>query len=287
MEDTSKPPTSLIVKIALTHLTLIFFCQILLFLLLRLSVLTVTLQSRIPENILEMEKSERDASQKEIVETFQKEAEKNPEKITTEYFELALGEKPGLLFWNSLLWAMSFLPAGYFILKRIGAKLNVLSDDLSFGSISTGVMAGFSVFFLVSSISLIMLILGYKPKGNFFQTALFKSLKDNGYLLAWSIYSIGIITGIIEEWFFRGFLLTHYTGIAATRAGLALTSAIFGAVHYSPEASPAIPVILSLVGFCFGYFYLKTRNIWVSISAHATYNSLGLILAYFLGEKMI
>ncbi|MBE7412707.1 MAG: CPBP family intramembrane metalloprotease [Leptospiraceae bacterium] len=252
-----------------------------------MSILTITLQTRLPDNILEMDKSERETSQKEIVEKFQKEAEKNPEKISSEYFELALGEKPGLLFWNSLLWAISFLPITYYILKKTGAKLNLLSDDLNFGSISTGVMAGFSVFFLVSSISLILLIIGYKPKGNFFQTALFKNLKDNTYLLAWSIYSIGIITGIIEEWFFRGFLLTHFIGISATRIGLAITSAIFGAVHYSPEASPVIPIILSFVGFCFGYFYIRTRNIWVSISAHATYNSLGLLLAFFLGEKVV
>ncbi|MCE9499000.1 MAG: CPBP family intramembrane metalloprotease [Leptospira sp.] len=255
-------------------------------LLLTISVSFVTLQDKLPENFEDMSQAEREPLQQEMIKDLGKQLETNRDGLTKKYFEQATSKSPGLLFWNNILWAIAFLLPAYFILKKIDAKYNDLSDELGFGSIGTGIIAGFSLFCLVGSVSLLMLLIGYKPKGNDFEAMLFKNLKDNTYLLAWSIYSIGIVTGIIEEWFFRGFLLTHYVKNGYGRVGLVITSVIFGALHNSPEGSPVVPIILTGVGFYFGYFYLRTGNIWVSISAHATFNSLGLILAYFFGDKI-
>ena len=112
-------------------------------------------------------------------------------------------------------------------------------------------------------------------------------MKVNYYLLAWSIYTVGLITGILEEVVFRGFLLTHFMNKGFAREGLYITSLIFGMMHFSFDSSPIVPFLLTFVGLLFGTIYLQFKNIWVSIGAHATYNSLGLITAYFLGDKLL
>jgi membrane protease YdiL (CAAX protease family) len=130
-------------------------------------------------------------------------------------------------------------------------------------------------------------VFNFKPKVNEFQAKLFTNLKGNYYLLAWSVYTIGLITGILEEFLFRGLFLAHFVSKGFAREGLFITSFIFGMMHFSFDASPIIPVILTFVGVLFGSIYLQSKNIWVAVGAHATYNSLGLITAYFIGDKIL
>ena len=252
------------------------------------TIATVALQNRIPENIVDMSDEEKTEVQVKTVKEFEVLLKNNPEKINEEYIEAVTKTTPSLLFLQNILWFICFVVPTYFIFtKLIHAKINDLSDELGLNQISRGIIAGIIIFLLMLAVSMIFSLFNYKPKINEFQTKLFTNLKGNYYLLAWSVYTIGLITGILEEVLFRGFLLTHFVNRGFEKEGLMITSVIFGMMHFSFDASPVVPVLLTIVGILFGSLYLQSRNIWISVGAHATYNSLGLITAYFLGDKLL
>ena len=287
-EEQAPKDNSEIFRITFIHISILSFCYVLLMILSQFTIATVALQSRIPENIVEMNEDEKKEIQTRTVKEFEGLLKNNPEKINHEYIEAVTNTSPSLLFLQNFVWLISFVLPAYFILgKIVRVKLNDLSDELSFDKISRGVIAGVSIFFIMLSISMLFSLFDYKPKINEFQSKLFINLKGNYYLLAWSIYTVGLITGILEEVVFRGFLLTHFMNKGFAREGLYITSLIFGMMHFSFDSSPIVPFLLTFVGLLFGTIYLQFKNIWVSIGAHATYNSLGLITAYFLGDKLL
>ena len=173
------------------------------------------------------------------------------------------------------------------LMKNNPQEINSLNDELGFIQINRGLVAGCVVFLILLAVSMVFSFVNFKPKINEFQAKLFVNLKGNYYLLAWAIYTVGLITGILEEFLFRGMFLAHFVSKGLAREGLFITSFLFGMMHFSFDASPVVPAILTLVGVLFGLIYLQSKNIWVAIGAHATYNSLGLIAAYFLGDKLL
>ena len=252
------------------------------------TIATVALQNRIPEEVVDMNDEEKKAFQEKTVKEFEVIIKNNPEKMKQEYLEAITNTTPSLLFVQNILWLVCFvIPMYFFFNKVIRVKVNDLMDELGSKQLSSGFLAGTGIFLLMLMVSYLFSLFDFKPKSNEFEIRLFTNLKGNFYLLAWSVYSIGLITGIIEEVIFRGFLLTHFKNRGFAKEGLVFTSAIFGMMHFSFDASPIVPVILTFVGFLFGTIYLKFRNIWVSVGAHATYNSLGLIVAYFLGDQFL
>lgn len=275
-------------SILLIHLALLFFGQVLLILLIQITMQFVILQDRLPAEMLDGKSFDEIVDiQKEVSVTLTEDLETNPSAVATRYYEIVFKESNGILFWSSLIWAIAFILPGYYILgKRMEIPISRLDDTFQMEWIFKGAVAGVAIFFTVSLVSIIVNLISERPKNNEFQTMLFTSLKGNGTLLAWSLYSVGLVTGIIEEWFFRGMLLKHFLSKGLIKEGLIITSVLFGGLHYSPEASIIIPVLLSGVGFFFGYLYLKYGNIWVPILAHATYNSIGLIAAYFVGDMV-
>jgi len=277
-----------IFRISFIHITILSFCYVLLMFLSQFTIATVALQNRIPENIVDMSDEEKTEVQVKTVKEFEVLLKNNPEKINEEYIEAVTKTTPSLLFLQNILWFICFVIPTYFIFtKLIHANINDLSDELGLNQISRGIIAGIIIFLLMLAVSMIFSLFNYKPKVNEFQTKLFTNLKGNYYLLAWSVYTIGLITGILEEVLFRGFLLTHFVKRGFEKEGLMITSVIFGMMHFSFDASPVVPVLLTIVGILFGSLYLQSRNIWISVGAHATYNSLGLITAYFLGDKLL
>jgi membrane protease YdiL (CAAX protease family) len=217
----------------------------------------------------------------------QKEFKETPDKIIESFYDVMLKEKPYLLFFQSLIWFVSFIGLGYLILRKL-LKLNLtdLSEELSIPILLNGIMNGFTIFFIVILFGVILKLLNIDANPGLFPTKLFKALQGNGVLLAWSIYSVGIITGIIEELFFRGFLLKAFIDKDLGNEGLMIISIIFGYLHFGIGTTIAVPFMITIVGMFFGYLYIKNKNIWISIACHATYNSLGLLVAFAGGENL-
>lgn len=272
----------------------IFLSQTLLILFITLVIYTpfqtaMIISQKIPQETFENASNyeERMEIAKEITIKMQALYEEDPLSFEKEYIEIIV-DKPFLLFWNRILWGICFLiPAYFFLTKLMKTKVSKLDEELGFPQIKLGMSAGLVTFFMVTSFVVFLTLIGYKPNMNEFEIVLSQKLKGNLYLLLTSIFVIGIVTGMIEELFFRGYLLADFMHRGFPREGLIFTSVIFGAMHYDSNASPIIPFILMFVGYIFGLYYIKTQNIWVSMSAHATYNSSGLILAYFFGDKVV
>lgn len=99
--------------------------------------------------------------------------------------------------------------------------------------------------------------------------------------IAWTLAAIG------EEFVYRGYLLTRIARVLgdtrrAWLGALAVTSILFGAGHGYQGVSGMISA--GLGGFVFGLLYLATgRNLWVSVIAHGTMDTMGFLLL-FLGK---
>lgn len=276
------------ITVLLTHLGLLLFGQIISIFLVQFTMQFIVLQDRLPTEELQGKSFEELSEiQKVAAADFEKDLRERPDEIQNRYIEIVLTERNGVLFWSSLLWAFSFIVPAWFLLgKKMNIPISKLEDPFLKESLGRGVIAGLGIFFVVSIVGLFLQLIDMKPENNEFQKMLFTKLKSNATLLAWSVYSVGLVTGIIEEWFFRGILLKHFLSKGLIREGWIITSVLFGALHYSPEASLLIPVILTGVGLAFGYLYLRSGNIWAPITAHATYNSVGLVVAYFVGDAV-
>jgi membrane protease YdiL (CAAX protease family) len=100
-------------------------------------------------------------------------------------------------------------------------------------------------------------------------------------LVSWTLAAFG------EELVYRGYLMNRIAGLVnPTQVGwavsLLVSSILFGAVHSYQGASGVIAT--GLCGFLFGIVYLASgRNLWLSIIAHGTLDSVGFVLV-FLGK---
>jgi membrane protease YdiL (CAAX protease family) len=89
-----------------------------------------------------------------------------------------------------------------------------------------------------------------------------------------TIVMIGLAGPLVEELFFRGFLLTALAGPLGTLRAAAVTSIIFAAGHI--DLGVMVPFFVS--GMLLSWLFLRTRSIWPPFLAHAAQNLLALWL---------
>jgi membrane protease YdiL (CAAX protease family) len=89
-----------------------------------------------------------------------------------------------------------------------------------------------------------------------------------------SIALIGIAGPLVEELFFRGFVLTALVGPMGKFRAAAVTSILFAAGHV--DLGAMVPFFVS--GMLLSWLYLRTRSIWPPFLAHAAQNLLALWL---------
>ncbi|RHX92292.1 CPBP family intramembrane glutamic endopeptidase [Leptospira stimsonii] len=247
-------------------------------------VITVLISKELPSDFPYLDKETQTEIYKETTEKFQKEIQTDTKQIYQRYIEVMVKEKPWLLIVDRLIWALCFILPAYFILGRFfKAEYSNLSDPFTLKTMFTGAGLGALVFLFVIVFGFFLTKIFGKQTPNEFQEILFREMKGNRSLLLWALYSVGLITGIVEEVFFRGFCLKQFQAKGLEMPGLLFTSVVFGLVHYSGQSSVSVPILLSFVGMFFGLFYLRTGNIWYSISAHVSYNSIMLLIAFIKG----
>lgn len=286
MEENTEKSKFSIFKIITTHVLLIILSFLLLIILSTKHSQLVIIYNKLPEDIVYKDYKEIEPDIKQAIEEYTTKIAQSPNEIIKEYYTIVT-QKPPLLLLDRLIWALCFVLPGFLILSKIlQVSINKLNDDLDFSHLGLGLLRGLYIFLLVSLSSIVMTLFNYKPKPVFFNQILFESMHGNIYLLLWSIFTVGIVTGLIEELFFRGYLLHQFIDSGHTKAGLFFTSTIFGFMHYSSEASLVVPILITFVGLFFGYTYIKFKNIWICVFTHATYNSIGLVIAYFIGDQV-
>ncbi|XVF66846.1 hypothetical protein PTKIN_Ptkin10aG0071000 [Pterospermum kingtungense] len=85
-----------------------------------------------------------------------------------------------------------------------------------------------------------------------------------------------IITPLLEEMVYRGFMLASLASTMNWKQAVVLSSAIFSAAHFSGENF----LQLFVIGCILGCSYCGTRNLTSSIVIHSLYNALTLILTF-------
>jgi uncharacterized protein len=95
-----------------------------------------------------------------------------------------------------------------------------------------------------------------------------------GYVLAnvLSFFSTVLMAPVLEEFVFRGLLLTRWTLKWNLQRAILVSSAIFGLGHFHVLGAFASGYVFSLV-------YIRTRSLFASIAVHATNNFLAWVVA--------
>jgi len=111
------------------------------------------------------------------------------------------------------------------------------------------------------------------------QTSLSENLNDllaGGFL---GFIAICIVPPIVEEIIFRGIilrgLLSHYT----PQQALLTSSILFSLIHLNPDQLFHTLVI----GYFFGWLYIRSYSLWPSIIAHGVFN----LVAFSLGNAYV
>lgn len=108
---------------------------------------------------------------------------------------------------------------------------------------------------------------------------------SNIYSLIITILTVGVLTGIGEELFFRGALQSLLASRKRANIHIViwLTTFIFSAIHF--QFYGFIPRLL--LGVYFGYLVYWTGSLWVPIIIHALNNSSVVITEYLLDHNII
>jgi len=99
----------------------------------------------------------------------------------------------------------------------------------------------------------------------------------NGWDLLFVILIVGVLTGIGEEFIFRGVLQNIFAKVTRNpHAVIWIVAFIFSAIHL--QFYGFIPRLL--LGAYLGYLLYYTQNIWTPVLAHFTNNSVSIICTY-------
>jgi membrane protease YdiL (CAAX protease family) len=150
----------------------------------------------------------------------------------------------------------------------------IRQTGIDFRRLPTGVIAGICAIAIV--LPLIIYVDGFTEwalehwKKAHPAHELLEVLKSNPpkWLQIADVVSAGVVAPLAEEMFFRGILQTLFRNIFNNSwLAIILSSASFAMVHHWYTW----PQIFFL-GFCLGYAYERTGNLWMSITMHAAFN---------------
>ena len=112
-------------------------------------------------------------------------------------------------------------------------------------------------------------------------------------IYGWFIFILMLIPGIWEEISFRGVISTLNLRKYSRTTVLIVVSILFGLFHFfnllagANLVSTGIQVIYAaLLGFLFGYLFIKTKSLIPSIILHYLINSLGQLFTYVVFDSM-
>jgi membrane protease YdiL (CAAX protease family) len=85
----------------------------------------------------------------------------------------------------------------------------------------------------------------------------------------WVKILISLSAGVVEEWFFRGFL--------QPRMGLLLSTVLFALAHFS-YGQPFMLIGITLLSLIYGLLVKWRQNIWPAIAAHTLFDAVQLLV---------
>ncbi|XP_058759668.1 uncharacterized protein LOC131632980 [Vicia villosa] len=135
---------------------------------------------------------------------------------------------------------------------------------------------GFGILVLLICLTSILgdRLFDFKPVSN---TSLKEILLNSDISRVCCVVAYCIVTPLLEEVVYRGFLLTSLSSTMKWQQAVAISSVIFSAIHFSGENF----VQLFIIGCVLGCSYCWTGNLNSSIVIHSLYNAVTLLITYF------
>ena len=100
-------------------------------------------------------------------------------------------------------------------------------------------------------------------------------MENTGTSLLLNLFVIAVLPALLEELMFRGCvlrLLRPYGNFFA----ILMSSLLFGLMHGNLRQIP----FATMVGFCLGFLYIATDNIWIPIGVHFCNNAFSVLMEY-------
>ena len=89
-----------------------------------------------------------------------------------------------------------------------------------------------------------------------------------------------ILAGGVKEELQRAFILRRFSShLGGAGVGIVVWSLVFGAGHYTQGVQGMF--VTTILGFIFGVLYIARGNLILTITAHAAYNTLTLLIYWF------
>ncbi|MCD4791330.1 MAG: CPBP family intramembrane metalloprotease [Bacteroidales bacterium] len=154
------------------------------------------------------------------------------------------------------------------IFRKFIDRRTVMSLGFSLKNKSKDIIAGFGLGFVLITLGfLILYISGYLKVVNI----VFNSKTIFGTFLFF------VFVAIHEEILFRGYILNNLMTSMNKYVALAISAVLFALIHgINPNITIVAVVNLILAGFVLGVSYIHTKNLWLPIFFHLSWN-------YFLG----
>lgn len=97
------------------------------------------------------------------------------------------------------------------------------------------------------------------------------------------VFSLAILTPIVEELLFRGIILSAFKAYFGEKAAIVLSALVFGIMHWNPIQS----TYAFLLGLVLAYIYLKTQSIYSAIIFHMIFNFMGAVLQVIFPQNIL
>lgn len=168
--------------------------------------------------------------------------------------------------WNATAHALVAVGFAFAIYKlaivRLGERpRDELPAESALRDLGLGIAAGLALFSLVVGVAAVLGVYRITGPG------------DSSHLVL-ALVGTALLPGFMEELFFRGILFRWIEAFAGSWAALALTSALFGLAHiFNPNATWFSSLAIAIeAGVLLGGAYMLTRNLWMPMGLHASWN---------------
>jgi len=154
--------------------------------------------------------------------------------------------------------------------------------------ISIGVLTWFISFPVVmvagKVVYMILYSFGFEVTPNQVAVSQVQISLESPYLFSFIALDVALLVPFVEEFLFRGCLQTWMRGKIGVNKAILLTSIVFSSFHFSTSQGLGnIELLVSLMILsCFlGFIYEKQRSLLASISLHAFFNAVTVIMILF------
>jgi len=187
-------------------------------------------------------------------------------------------------------WPFLPLPQKYFLVEifqflglilggylLIGKRYRVSGRSLGLGNPSislffVGLRVGLILFLTVALLGFFLQLFFPHQSLQPFAELLLKSRQPEEILLLFLLAAF--LAPLLEELYFRGILFPALSKRWGAGLGIVLSSLIFALLHM--DLARFLP--LAVGGMGLAYVYWRTGNLWVAITAHATWNTTSMVL---------